>query len=648
MQIKNIVLYKDSDTDPRVLDFNIGKLNIITGDSSTGKTAIIDIVNYCLGSKSFNVKGDKIRDNVRWFAITIQLEDTQFFVARENPTFLSSDSTSNLFFLCEDNIEIPPFSELIENSNTTALNKFISNKLHFNDNLHVEENNTRDSLEATFRHSKIFSFQPQDVIAQYKYIFFTQDEAFIPQAIKDTFPYILGAIREDELLIQQEISKKRRKLNKYLREKKLDEAIKAQSIKQLSLLVEESKNLELIDKNFIFNSDEEAIEELKKVQNLDIKGNNPLGENEQLSKLIEAKGILRKKLTKVQNEINSVEDFSDNSKVFSNEASSQFERLLSIGLYKEPKTKEYWNSLVGLEADNILPSIEAINLSLIDLQDSLKFTEFEKPKINKLLVELEKNKSDIESEINSLNENINIIYKQNEELEKLKNINIQKGKVLGKISLFLDSYNNSSSDSNLSEKITTLENEIKDLEDSISKEQKENRINAILNKINILMSNWSDELEWEYKNFNLRFDIKKLTVFADSDEKSESLQQMGSGENWLACHLLVHLALHKHFIDKKRPVANFIIFDQPTQVHYPSGYMDENGVKLKSDDELADEKMFNFIYKIVEKLSPDLQVIITDHANFNNNYFQESIIEEWRGGNKLVPLDWINTKTEAI
>lgn len=48
MQIKDIVLYgKNNKT--RILQFKIGEVNVITGDPSTGKTALIDIVDYCLG-----------------------------------------------------------------------------------------------------------------------------------------------------------------------------------------------------------------------------------------------------------------------------------------------------------------------------------------------------------------------------------------------------------------------------------------------------------------------------------------------------------------------------------------------------------------------------------------------------------------------
>lgn len=39
MQIKNIILYKDTEHQ-RVLSFELGKVNIITGESKSGKTAL--------------------------------------------------------------------------------------------------------------------------------------------------------------------------------------------------------------------------------------------------------------------------------------------------------------------------------------------------------------------------------------------------------------------------------------------------------------------------------------------------------------------------------------------------------------------------------------------------------------------------------
>ncbi len=641
MQIKNIILYKNSTLKPRVLDFNIGTTNIISGKSRTGKTALIDIIDYCLGRSDFNIKGREIRASVSWFAITIQFEHNQVFVARRNPILIGQKTTSEIFFLNNDVVGTPFFDELKENSNIIALNHFFTNMLKMSDNLHIPEENTRASTETTFKHSKYYCFQPQNIIAQPKHLFFKQDEPFIPQIIKDTLPYILGAIQEDELFVQEQIKLKKRELNKLLRDRKQEESIYSQSIRQLTLIVEEAKNLDLIKQDFTYSKDSEAIAELTLILNSTEPTQYISSENQLLKQLIEERIELKKKFTLIQNKINAIIDFSSYSNDFTEEAKSQYDRLSSIGLYKEPTDHKYWNSILGEEANSTTPTIELINQSLIDLEHSLHFTEKEKPKVNKLLVELENKKNDIKNDINDRRKSIENIYKQDDDLKKLKDISAKQNRLLGKITLFLESLDTTKDDSNLNIRIEILINDIEELESQISKEEKENKLNAILNKINILMTSWSDKIEWEYENYNLRFDANKLTIFADSvDGTSEALYDMGSGENWLACHLFIHLALHKHFIDTNRHVPNFIIFDQPTQVHYPSGIKDFDN--LKSDDEKADEKMFEFIFEIVKLLSPNLQIIITDHANFiDNKNFQDALIEIWNDDKKLVPFDWI-------
>jgi uncharacterized protein YPO0396 len=49
MQILDIVLYSH-DGRRREVKLNAGRMNIITGDSKTGKSALIDIVDYCFGA----------------------------------------------------------------------------------------------------------------------------------------------------------------------------------------------------------------------------------------------------------------------------------------------------------------------------------------------------------------------------------------------------------------------------------------------------------------------------------------------------------------------------------------------------------------------------------------------------------------------
>lgn len=52
--------------------------------------------------------------------------------------------------------------------------------------------------------------------------------------------------------------------------------------------------------------------------------------------------------------------------------------------------------------------------------------------------------------------------------------------------------------------------------------------------------------------------------------------------------------------------------------------------------------MFNLIFNVVDSLAPNFQVIITEHANLDNERYQSYVRENWRGGKALVPSDWVS------
>jgi hypothetical protein len=51
VQLLSVILYNAQGAIRRV-DFRPGRLNIVTGESRTGKGALLTIVDYCLGRKS--------------------------------------------------------------------------------------------------------------------------------------------------------------------------------------------------------------------------------------------------------------------------------------------------------------------------------------------------------------------------------------------------------------------------------------------------------------------------------------------------------------------------------------------------------------------------------------------------------------------
>lgn len=644
MQIKNIILYKDAER-KRILSFDLGKVNIITGESKSGKTALINIIDYCLGSKECKIADGVIRDNVCWFAITIAFANNeQYVVARLNPNIRNVNSISEIYIEQINDDFFPEFSNLHNNSNITALKEFLSRKLGIAENLQIAENNTRESLEVNFKHSRFYNFQPQTLIAQQDYLFYKQTEPFVPQSIKDSLPYFLGAIREDSLKIEQEIIQNKRTLNRLVREKNEADKIKTDGVSMAFSLVEEAKEMGIVDRNIIIKTTFDALQVLNSVKDWE---NTPLqvsvnGENSALKNLVNKRNEYKVELGHLEDTISATKTFIKNNFHYSEEVEQQKIRLESIGLF--PETDDTNHNVCPL-CNNVLsiniPSIEAIHASLSHLNRSLEETAREKPRLNKYLQELSMKGDTLKEEILKIENAISALYTEQENARKLRDLNLRRGKVIGRISLFLESID-FTEDCGLDNKIQELRTEIERLSGLVDKESKEDKLMSIINKINLHMSNWVRSLDVEYEDALIRFDLPKLTLIADTDSKSIPLSQMGSGANWVSYHLLIHFALHQHFVQMNRPVPRFLIIDQPTQVYFPPEKdVNNDGVIQESSDEIAVKKMFDFIIDRTDAMESKFQVIITDHAYLQDDKFKSCVKAVWRNGEKLIPQDWL-------
>src|SRR5438128_1401608 len=83
-QLLNIAVY-NARGDRREITFHPGMVNIVTGGSRTGKTALIYIVDYCLGRTECTVPAGIIRDSVAWYVVRIQAPGTQIIIGRPPP-----------------------------------------------------------------------------------------------------------------------------------------------------------------------------------------------------------------------------------------------------------------------------------------------------------------------------------------------------------------------------------------------------------------------------------------------------------------------------------------------------------------------------------------------------------------------------------
>lgn len=643
MQIKEITLYNKRG-EIRTLPFNIGTVNVITGKSGTGKSAIIQIVDYCLGKSEFGIPDGVIRNAVSWFAIKLSMNEGEIFIAKPTPRG-NAESQSRAFIKIGRKIETPMLDKLIINSNDDAINDYLSKVIGISSNLNIpSEKHTRDALEANFKHTKFFLFQKQSLVANEQVLFHRQLEPFMPQAIKDTLPYFLGAVREDTLKLNYDLRNYKRKLK--LLQKKITETQKlsGKGTTKLSGLFEEAKSVALVDNNISVTNEQEMISVLKNV--LLWRPSTLLdSQSDRLNELFEERKQLLQSSRSISEEIKKINSYEKMINSYSEEVKSQASRLESIGLYDESENDNLC-PLCSSTLNIIPPTIKEMQSSLAGLSKNLLNVSSEKANLDNYLNKLKQQLSDVKEELLEKNLQIEMLNAHEDFVKDIEDKNNKKAWVVGRISLFLENIVPSNELLLEENEINELEARIEELLDKLSEERTEELIDSILNLIGRQMTTWANDLQLEHSKFPYRLDLKKLTVIADSEERPIPMHKMGSAENWLGCHLITLLALHKFFIQRKRPVPNFLILDQPTQVYFPSEvYQKLEGVsgEITDEDSIAVKRMYDLLFNVCEELYPDLQIIVLDHANIKDNRFQRSLVEKpWRNDQALIPKHWIS------
>ena len=134
IQIRAIVAYSH-DGRLRAVHIEPGRVNIISGDSRTGKSAILGIVDYCFGASECDVPEGKVRRNVSWFGLLLQTKRGQAFVARQVPLG-DGKSSESVYVKTDTEVGIPPAVELRPTTNRDGLRSLLASWVGMSDYLH--------------------------------------------------------------------------------------------------------------------------------------------------------------------------------------------------------------------------------------------------------------------------------------------------------------------------------------------------------------------------------------------------------------------------------------------------------------------------------------------------------------------------------
>jgi hypothetical protein len=210
-KIEKIILWpKKNGKKPREIKFTMRGVEVITGKSQTGKSALIPIVDYCLGSDRCAIPVGEIRDGVEWFGVLIRFPKHQMLVARRNPGL--QIETSEMYIEEAKKIKIPDSLDGMNNANADAV---IS---RFNQLCGLPSLSMTGAEDAgfggrpSFRDTAAFQFQPQHIVANPYTLFFKADTFKHQEKLKYIFPFVLGAEDNTTLEMRRELNIKESEL----------------------------------------------------------------------------------------------------------------------------------------------------------------------------------------------------------------------------------------------------------------------------------------------------------------------------------------------------------------------------------------------------------------------------------------------------
>lgn len=596
----------------REISFLPNKVNIITGDSLTGKTAILDIIDYCLFCSQHTISEASINERAEWYGIRFAIQDKTYTIARQAPD--EGMVSANYYFSSIG--EVP--DDIPETTNTdAALKKLLGADFGIDQDAKVSfgGNMIKAGSRVSLRYFLLFNTISQDIITHTSEFFDKQSDRRYREALPRTFDLAVGIDTVSNILKRE----KRVELEK--RVKRLEKELEATSKKkelfheQLEQITQRAKEFGFIDES---ETTESSISQLS-----DMVANYNLHEKESATNLYDQ---LSSQLSKINLKIRNLKRFSSEYSRYKKSLQTTSDSLRPVSFLL--------NDHETLVRTSIFEEIiEALRSDHDEIKKAISKKAPMDGNISDLLKDLENQRSVIKGQLGNLPRNPESL-----ELERDKHF------FLGETKAKLDLYANQSNEEKQSpsEKISELEAQISLLNVQPIEERRDLFISVMNETTQSYLEKAADALG-DYANYKTFFDYKDKRLQLKKP-MSLSIENVGSSSNHMFLHLFMFLGLHKVIQANQVPhVAPFLVIDQFSRPYW--------GEKGNEKDELAssDVKKVKIALKLldgfVDEMKPKgngFQMIVFEHipqsywAGLNNIHLVEEFVE----GNALIPEEY--------
>ena len=655
-QIEKLIIWpKNTAYLPRELTFKLGTVNVITGASRTGKTAIIPIIDYCLGSETCSIPIEIIRDSAAWYGIIVYTKNERILLARKVP---EGKRVSQEFYVQRGStINIPTVINS-ENQNLDGT-KQILDSLARVPYINRDENGHAYNDRLSFRDLTHLVFQSQDIVANQNILFYKTHKIEHREKLRNWFPYILGAepveiifARRELKNLELELARKRRYFEraKYLSSEWQQELLGYIQVAQEYGLCPQDipeqadlQSLLLIAKTITEKAPdspqttpdmvEKAIREMHQLEN----------QEDQIANSI---AYTKKRISDIKRLVGSISEFQSSNK-------KKIERLELAKWLKENAQSATMCPVCGESTHpNAHNEIEKICAAVSQYEAIAPQTASIPAALERELVQLHDELESLLKERKALQNRFDIVRETSKSIESYQQRSKNMFLFLGQLTTTIKVIDTFSSDDGWESHIKELENRIATLRKFIAASNTNALTERALNEIcqRTLMRLQTLDVDDNYKKVPPRFSLSEFGIeVQSSDGIWHLLGEVGSASNWLSFHIAFTCALQEFFSEQKSffsSVPSFVVYDQPSQVYFPRlskiVLPQNDDINFTNEDATAVKNIFKTIADSIVAEHGAWQAIILDHAGSDiyENIPGVEEIEEWRNGKKLIPTEW--------
>lgn len=608
--------FKDTTAEPKSYQFLPDKINVITGDATTGKTSFWSIIDYCLLSGKVNV-ANTINDRVLWFGVRFSINGKEMSIVRKTPD--RGAVSSEVFFNVGSFPDKPESNKEIAEIKSILDGEFgITNALRFPYGKELG----KTSFNISYRHFLIFNSLTETVIGApetyFDTTFYGKEE--YDKALNHIFNLVIGVNDMEKIKASERLKEVDSEIRKIQNQEKGNQR-KAKSFESdVKVLFEKCKAYNFIEYSEPFVTIDVAIPLIQDV----IINTQKVAQNSNLFSEIDELNARRRE---IQGQIGAITQYQREYEAYKKNLNKSADSLQPIEFLNEKLSDQLVDSY---ETKAFVESLES---SLKNIKENLSKKITEPIKVGGDVKELKKQSDEISKRIDRLNE-----IKKNYLAEGQKFI------VLGEIKLELEQLLKSDPIKPIDNVRLNVLNEEKERLAKKPSEMEEVKytMRTLLNES--IQRNYSQLKSLpSYKNYRTVFDDTQmvLKLYPPSDQIQFPLDNVGSKSNYMFMHLCVYLGLHEHIITvNPKHIPQFLFIDQPS-IPYYAGSSDLQGNDDRSKLIDAFTLLNSFIDFIVREKKNHFQIFMVEHAPksywIDNNLSHFHTVDEFINGKGLIP-----------